>query len=58
MFMWLDGLEALTLNHYIATYGDFRFCGSGDIVFVICHVILEDHVTKKSCDLMSTKPLR
>ena len=32
-------------------------CGSGDIMVLNWHVILQDHVIKQSCDFMSRSPL-
>ena len=35
--------------------GDHRHCISGDM-FLVCHVISEDHVVKRSCDFMGGTP--
>ena len=37
-------------NHH-AKFGYHGHCGSGDILVLVCHVILQDHVTKGSTDL-------
>ena len=29
----------------VAKFGDHRHYGSGDIMVLVCHVILQDHVT-------------
>ena len=34
----------------IATFGDHRHCGSGDIMFLVCHTIQQDHVMEGSFD--------
>ena len=52
--LWLLG--ALHLGHNATNFGDFRHCGSGDKVFLICLVILKDHVFKGLCDLMGGVP--
>ena len=33
-----------------------RRCSSGDIMTLVCHVILEDNVINKSCDFMVESP--
>ena len=33
------------MSHHPATFGGHRDCGSGDKMFLICHIILPDHVT-------------
>ena len=33
-----------------ARFGYHRHCGSGDILVLVYHVILQDHVTKGSTD--------
>ena len=50
--MWLFGREPLTLGHHAANIGGFRHCNSGDKAFLICHVILKDHVSKRLHDFM------
>ena len=32
-----------------AKFADNRYCGSGDIMFLVCHGISQDHVNKRSC---------
>ena len=29
-----------------------RHCGSGDVMFLVCHVTLQDHVIERSCDFL------
>ena len=40
------------MRHLLATFGGHRHCGSGDIMFLICHVTSRDHVFKGICDFM------
>ena len=44
--MWLYGWEPLTVSHHADNFDGFNHCGSGDNVFLICHVISKDHVFK------------
>ena len=32
---------------YYYTTGGHRHCSSGDMIILICHVILQDHVTRE-----------
>ena len=32
------------------TFGGQKYCGSGDVMFLICHVISQDYVTQEPCD--------
>ena len=34
----------------LAKFGDHRNCGSGDIMFLVCHTIQQDHVIEGSFD--------
>ena len=38
-------------NHYLK-FGGHRHCSSEDIMVLICHVILQEHVIKASCNFM------
>ena len=31
-------------------------CGSGDVVTLVCHLILQDHMIKGSCDFIGRSP--
>ena len=35
-----------------------RHCGSDNIMVLACHVILQDHVIKGSCDFIGRSPSR
>ena len=37
-------------------FGGFRYCGNGDKTFLICPMILQDQVIKRSGDFMSGQP--
>ena len=37
-------------------FGDNRQCGSGDVMVLVCHLILQDHVIEGSCDFKSKPP--
>ena len=34
------------VSHHPAKFGDHGHCGSGDIMVLVCHVILQSHFTK------------
>ena len=38
-------------------FGGHKYYGSGDIIDLACHVILQDHMTKESCDYKSESPM-
>ena len=40
--MWLDGLEPLKVSQQPATFGGHKDCGSGDIMILVCYMILQD----------------
>ena len=37
---------------HLKAYGDHKFCGRGDTIFLICYVTSRDHVRKESCDFV------
>ena len=41
--------------HNLPKFGDYRYGSSGDI-FLVCHVIKQDHVLKVSSDLIGRSP--
>ena len=43
------------VSHYLAKFGGHRHHGSGDM-FLICHVVLHDHMCKGFFDFMSGSP--
>ena len=44
--MSLYGQKPPNVNHHPTKFCGFRHCGHGDIMILVCHVILEDHVIK------------
>ena len=50
-------MRRLTKSHHPVKFGGHRYCGSGDIIVLACHVITQDHMIKQSCDLMGGSPL-
>ena len=53
MTLWVGASRG---NHP-AKFGDHSHFGSADI-FLVCHVIPQDHVIKGPCDFMDGNPLR
>ena len=48
--MWFYGWAPFTLGHHTTNFGGFRYFGSGNKMFLICHVIAKDHVFKGLCN--------
>ena len=44
--------KVLMANHQLAKFGSRRYCGSGDIMILGCHMISQDHVIEESCYFM------
>ena len=44
--------------HNPTKFDDHRHSGIGDVLVLVCHVILQVDVIKKSCDLMDRNPSR
>ena len=40
-------IDALKVSYQSAKYGSCRDCGSGDIMVLVCHVTLQDHVIRR-----------
>ena len=40
------------VSHYPAKFGGHRHCDSGDIIVLVCHVISQEYVIKRSRDLV------
>ena len=55
--MWLYGYELLTVGHHPAKFIGHGHCGKGDIVILVCHVILQDYLIKEPYDIMEGFPL-
>ena len=41
------------VTYHPAKFGSHRHCDSGDMMILVCHMILEDRVTKKLSNFMS-----
>ena len=50
--------EPLIVSHHPATFHGHRQCSSGDIMGLVCHLILQYHVTKRSGNFMGRSSLR
>ena len=50
--MLLYEQEPMKISYHLAKFGSHRHFGSEDITFLVCHVILQDHTIKGSCDFM------
>ena len=48
--MWLYAWKPLIVTHHRIKFNSHKPCGSSDIKYIICDVILQDHVIKGSCD--------
>ena len=46
LFLMIFDNELIKLYHHSSKLGAHRRCGSGDIMVLICHVILQDHAIK------------
>ena len=46
------------MSYYPAKFGCHRDCGSGDLMVLDCHVVLQDHVTKRSSNFIDGSHLR
>ena len=50
--------ELNNVIHNPTKFDDHRHSGIGDVLVLVCHVILQVDVIKKSCDLMDRNPSR
>ena len=44
--MWFYRQESIKVSYHPAKFGGHRHCGSENIMVLMCHVLLEDHVVK------------
>ena len=44
------------ISYHPTNFGDHEHCGNGDIVFLVCRAIYQDHVARGSCDFMVRGP--
>ena len=56
--MWLYGEKPIQENYNFVKFGGHRHCASEDIMILVCHMILQDHVIKGSCDFIDRSPSR
>ena len=51
-------IVVLEISNYfvmqVAKFGGHRHCGTGDILNLVCHVILQDQEIKGSCNFMGS----
>ena len=46
------------MSHHPAKFSGHRHSGGGDVMVLVCHVISQDHLIKKSSDFMGRTPTR
>ena len=46
------------IYHHLAKFGGHSYCSSKDIMFLVCHVIKQDHAIKGSGDSNDSSPSR
>ena len=51
--MWLHGLELLKVSHPPTNFFDHKYCGGGDIMVLVCHMIFQDQIMKQSFDFVT-----
>lgn len=51
-------MERLIVRHHPTKSGVDRHCDSGNIMGLVCHIVLEEHVIEGSCDFMGKSPHR
>ena len=52
-FMWLHGLELLKVSHAPTKFFAYKYCGGGDIMVLVCHMIFQDQMMKQSFDFVT-----
>ena len=56
--MWLYEWKLLIVCHHPYKFGGHRYCGSGDITFLIVRVVSQDDAIKESRKFMGRSHLR
>ena len=56
--VWLYGYEPFKISHHFNKFHGHRYCNSGDIIVLACHVISHDHAIRESCDFIGSGPSR
>ena len=54
----LYGYKPLKVCHHPTTFGGHRQYGSGDVMVLVCHVISQENVMKRSYDFIGRTPSR
>ena len=54
--MLLYGQEPIKASYHPAKFSGYSYSGKGVIMVLVCHVILQDHVIKGSCNFMGGNP--
>ena len=54
--MLLYGHKTMKRSYRPTMFGGHSHCSSEDIMILVCHVILLDHVIKGSCDFIGKNP--
>ena len=49
-------VAAHKVSYHPVKFGGLSHSGSGFIMNLVCHVILQDHMIKESCDFMGGSP--
>lgn len=55
-FILLHWQEPIKVNYHPVKFSGHRHSGSRDIMFLVCHVIVQDDVIKGSCDYIGGNP--
>ena len=48
--------EPIKVDYHPAKFVGHSGCDNGDVVALVCHVILRDHTIKASCNFMGGSP--
>ena len=46
------------MGHHLSKFGGDGHYGSGQIIVLVCYLILQDHMIKDSCDFKHRSPAR
>ena len=49
-------MRALKVFYYPTKFSCHRYCDSGDIINLVCHVISQNHVIKRLCGFLDRRP--
>ena len=56
MVIRLYGKKAVKVSRHPVKFYDYRYCGSGDIMVLVCHEISQEHVTKGWSNIIDRSP--